>query len=84
MPGIALVSEIEQELGGIADLAARLGSGQWRAGELVTLTHILLQAAGNAADWLKLGDGMVAEGLALHAEAARAFLNKILDGETAS
>jgi hypothetical protein len=40
--------------------------------------------SGPGAGWLKLGDGMVAEGLALHAEAARAFLNKILDGETAS
>jgi hypothetical protein len=38
-------------------------------------------AAGRTADYAALGDGMIAEGLAVYAAAARNFLNHILDGE---
>jgi hypothetical protein len=83
VPGIALVSGIEEELGGLAALAARFRDGAWRAGELVTLTHIILDAAGAAGDWRALGDTMVAGGLSAHAESALDFLCKILDGDKA-
>jgi hypothetical protein len=81
MPGIALACEIEAELGGLAALAARLKGGTWCAAEVVTLTHILLSAAGAEADWGKLGDGMMEEGLSACAAEALAFLNRILDGD---
>lgn len=80
-PGFKLVSEIEEELGGIAALASRLAEGRWRTAELVTLVHILLEAAGRTADYLELGNDMIAEGLAGYAAAARDFLNWILEGE---
>ena len=77
-PDMALVSEIESELGGIPALVAKLSSSDWSIGELVTLVQICLQAAGRSADYRALGNRMIADGLDAYLAAARAILCTIL------
>lgn len=79
-PDMRLVCEIEEELGGIADLARRFREGMWEARELVSLTHMILHAAGSAADYGALGDRMVAEGLGPYADGVLRVLERILGG----
>lgn len=82
-PSMGLLLEVEEELGPAPDLAARLGDGSWRAGEVVALYHIFLQTAGKTADYMALGDEMMQQGLAARAAEAARFFNHILNGETA-
>jgi hypothetical protein len=79
----ALVLAIEEELGAIPELAARLKAGRWRAGEVVALAHILMEADGTLADYARLGDEMIARGLAAQAAESALALNMILEGEAA-
>lgn len=82
-PDLRLVREIETELGSLPALAARLEEGRWVAGELVALVQMFLQSAGRTVDYARLGEQMIAEGLARHAAAARAVLGVILEGRGA-
>lgn len=73
-----LLLEIEQELGAVAPLLARLESGAWSAGEVVSLMHIFLQAAGREVDYMALGNEMLREGLAAHCRRVTAILQDMV------
>jgi hypothetical protein len=77
-PAMPLVREIEDELGAIPALAARLKNGTWRVSELVALTHMLSAAAGRIDDYDRLGEDMIREGLDGYRRAALAFLGKVM------
>jgi Phage tail tube protein, GTA-gp10 len=77
-PAARTVFEIEEALGGICALAARLDRGDWTAGELVTLQHILLQCAGRDVDYMVLAEAMIARGLKKHVDEALGVLRAVL------
>ena len=58
-PDFGLVREIEHELGSAVQLLERLSRQDWKISELVTLTHMMLQAAGETVDYLFLGNQML-------------------------
>ncbi len=69
------IAEIEDELGSVAALQARLHSAQWTAGEVVTVCHILLGRAGCSCDYMALGQEMVQQGFARY----RATVMQLID-----
>lgn len=77
-PDFALICDIEDELGGIAGLAARFSKGEWKISELVTLIHMLLQAAGRTDDYKELGDAILSEGVESHVVSVSRFFSVIL------
>jgi hypothetical protein len=77
-PTMALISEIERELGPVPELTCRFAEGRWSVCALVTLTQMMLASAGRTADWAELGQGMIEEGLEGHARAAENFLRAII------
>lgn len=79
-PDFALVCDIEDELGGIAGLAARFSKGEWKVSELVTLVHMLLQAAGRTDDYRELGNAILSEGVDGHVASVSRFFGLILAG----
>ncbi|MBI3440660.1 MAG: gene transfer agent family protein [Proteobacteria bacterium] len=76
-----LVHEIEGELGSIAVLQERFSHMSWEISELVTLTHMMLQAAGETVDYLALGNLMLKEGLRPYLAAAQKFLQLAISGQ---
>lgn len=70
------IGEIEDEIGSISALYARLTNGGWMAGELATVCHILLARAGCHCDYMALGQDMVACGF----ERYRAVIAQLLGG----
>ncbi len=78
IPDFSLVREIEHELGGLAALRENFSRQGWTISDLVTLIHMMLQAAGETVDYLLLGDTMLREGLGRYLAAALAFLGLIL------
>jgi hypothetical protein len=82
-PDFSLIREIEQELDGLPALREKFTGAGWTISELVTLTQILLQAAGETVDYLHLGNQMLQEGLGRHLSSVRTFLHVALqDGNT--
>ena len=77
-PDFTLVQEIEHELGGAAALREAFLQGKWKISDLVTLTHMMLQAAGKTVDYVSLGNRMVGEGLDRHLSPVRSFLQLAL------
>lgn len=76
----ALVREIEHELGSIAALQERFSDMSWEISDLVTLTHMMLQAAGETVDYLSLGNQMLREGLRPYLSTAQSFLRLTVSG----
>ena len=77
-PVFELVREIEHELGGIAELEERFADMSWEVSDLVTLIHMMLQAAGETVDYLSLGNAMLKEGLGRYLSSAQSFLRLVL------
>lgn len=77
-PDINLVCEIESELGGIAQLLENFTDGSWRVSDLVTMTHMMLAAAGRETDYRTLGNKMISEGLESYRHMACRFLGGII------
>jgi hypothetical protein len=77
-PDMALVADIEGELGGVENLLFRLTNGFWKVSDLVTLIHMMLQAAGRTVDYAELGDLMLKEGLPAYLLQAEGLLKAIL------
>lgn len=77
-PDFNILREIEEELGGLPALQGRFSGDGWKVSDLVTLTHIMLQAAGKTIDYVLLGNRMVREGLDLYLPPARSFLQLAL------
>ena len=63
-PDMRLVIEIEQELGALAMLRQKFSACVWKVTDLVTLTQMMLQAAGTTVDYMELGNDMLKAGLA--------------------
>jgi hypothetical protein len=80
-PDFTLIREIERELGGIAALKENFSHGGWLVSDLVSLTQILLQAAGKTVDYILLGNAMLKEGLLQYLAAAQVFLDMVLHAE---
>jgi len=83
-PDFALVREIEHELGSVATLQGCFSDMSWEISDLVTLTHMMLQAAGETVDYLALGNAMLREGLRHYLSSAQSFLHLALSGKDAS
>lgn len=79
-PDFALVREIERELGSAAILHERFSGMSWEISDLVTLTHMMLQAAGETVDYLSLGNLMLREGLRHYLSAVQSFLRLVVSG----
>ncbi len=77
-PDFPLVREIEHELGSIAALLERFSQQSWEVSDLVTLTHMMLQSAGETVDYLRLGNTMLREGLGRYLSTAQSFLQLAL------
>ncbi|MCK5519237.1 MAG: hypothetical protein KAI61_07470 [Alphaproteobacteria bacterium] len=69
-----LMREIEHELGSVPALLDRFTQRSWKISELVTITHIMLQAAGETVDYISLGNRMLKEGLGHYLSSAQSFL----------
>ena len=78
MPDINLICEIESELGGIAQLLENFTDGSWRVSDLVTMTHMMLAAAGREIDYRTLGNKMISEGLESYRHTACRFLGSVM------
>ncbi len=77
-PDMRLVADIESELGGVDNLLFRFNNGFWKVSDLVSLVHMMLNAAGKTVDYMDLGDKMIEEGLESYLGTARSFLRKII------
>jgi hypothetical protein len=77
-PDFRLMREIEHELGSLAKLQERFSQMSWEISDLVTLIHIMLQAAGETVDYLHLGNLMLKEGLRSYLSSAQSFLQHAL------
>lgn len=77
-PDMALVADIEGELGGVENLLFRFENGFWKVADLVTLVHMMLQAAGRTVDYIELGDRMLKDGLPAYLPQAENILKAIL------
>lgn len=73
-PVIRLICEIEDELGGIPQLAADFSSNGWRISDLVSLVHMMLASAGKETDYSVLGNRVLEEGVGKYLLAAQRFL----------
>lgn len=80
-PCMALVSDIEGELGGVENLLFRFTHGFWKVSDLVTLVHMMLQEAGLTVDYAELGERMLKEGLQGYLQHAEKLLKAILGKE---
>lgn len=81
IPDFRLLREIEHELGSLARVHERFNKMNWEISDLVTLTHMMLQSAGETVDYLHLGNQMLKEGLRHYLSAAQSFLNLALYAE---
>ena len=70
-----LVIEIEQELGALAMLRQKFSACVWKVTDLVTLTQMMLQAAGTTVDYMELGNDMLKVGLGPFLGAVRQLLD---------
>lgn len=77
-PDLRLVQEVENELGSLVSLRESFSCQSWKVSELVTLTHILLQAAGETVDYFILGNSMLKEGLERYLSTVLLFLQRTL------
>lgn len=82
-PDFALVREVERELGSIPALAQRFAQMDWMVADLVTLTQMMLQSAGETVDYVTLGDAMLKGGLNQYLRAAQHFLHSVITGQDA-
>ncbi len=73
----ATICEIEDEMGSLGMVYARLTQGAWTAGELVSLCHILLARAGCSCDYMALGQDMVAQGFERYRSAVASLLARV-------
>jgi hypothetical protein len=80
-PDFKLMREIEHELGSLAKLQERFSQMSWEISDLVTLTHMMLQSAGETVDYLHLGNLMLKEGLRCYLSSAQSFLQHALYAE---
>lgn len=80
VPDLTLIEEIEVELGNIFLLERSLSENAWRSGDLVTLTQILLQAAGEVVDYRALTETMLRTGLKHYVQAAQRVLRRVMTG----
>lgn len=76
-PNIRLVSEIEDELGPLAELQSRFSQQKWKVAELVTLIHIILYQAGMLIDYQMLSHKMITDGLAQYLSVVLQLFKKI-------
>lgn len=83
-PDFFLVREIEYELGSVAALQERFSQMSWEISELITLTHMMLQAAGETVDYLSLGNLMIRDGLRPYLVSAQSFLQLVISGREAA
>lgn len=77
-PDFRFVREIEEELGSLPALQEKFSRKDWRVSDLVTLAHMMLQAAGRTVDYVFLGDLMLKEGLDRYLPSVRSFLQRAL------
>lgn len=83
-PDFLLVREIEEELGSLSLLLERFSRTSWEISELVTLTHMMLHAAGETVDYLALGNRMLKDGLQSYLLFAQSFLRLVISGKEAA
>jgi hypothetical protein len=76
-PDMRLVIEIEQELGALAMLRQKFSACVWKVTDLVTLTQMMLSAAGTTVDYMELGNDMLRVGLAPFLRAVREMLEVV-------
>ena len=80
-PDFDLMREIENELGSAPALLDRFTQRSWTISELVTITHMMLQATGKTVDYLSLGNTMLKEGLGNYLLSAQSFLQLFVNIE---
>ncbi|TAL39645.1 MAG: hypothetical protein EPN97_02150 [Alphaproteobacteria bacterium] len=78
-PDMRLVIEIEQELGALAMLRQKFSACVWKVTDLVTLTQMMLQAAGTTVDYMELGNEMLKMGLKPFLAAVREMLEVVAE-----
>lgn len=63
-PDMALLLQIEEELGALPQLARRFRGTGWCFADLVSLCHMLLHHAGRPMDYMILGNLLIETGIA--------------------
>ena len=62
-PDMALLLQIEQELGALPQLARSFRKGDWQIADLVSLLHMILHHSGKTLDYIALGNLLLQSGL---------------------
>ena len=74
-PDMPLLLQIEQELGGLPQLARLFRSHHWHVADLVSLLHMILQHSGKTLDYMMLGNLLLQSGLGDAHRMALAFFD---------
>lgn len=77
-PDMQLVADIESEMGGVENLLLCFSGGAWKVTDLVSVVHMMLQAAGKTTDYMALGDQMLEDGLDKYLPQAQKLLKSIV------
>lgn len=77
-PDFELIREIEGELGSAILLLESFSQKSWKVSDLVTMVHMMLQAAGETVDYFLLGNQMLKEGVSRYLSAVLSFLQLVL------
>lgn len=80
-PDIALVCDIEEEMGPVPLLQQKFSGPHWSVAELVSLVQMMLHAQGRTVDYRILGDRMLQEGLKNYLNAVRRLLSGVISRE---
>lgn len=79
-PGIALVAEIEAEMGPVPLLQEKFPGDGWSVTDLVALVQMMLNAQGRTVDYRDLGDRMIEGGLEAYRRTAQKFFAAVMRG----
>lgn len=82
LPSARLLLDIEDELGSLPALYARLNSDSWTAGDIVSAFHMMLESAGRSIDFMELAGRLFADGISTYRQILRQFLSIALFGAT--
>lgn len=77
---VDLVSEIENELGGLAGVYERLSGPDWKAVDVIVIAHMILADSGEVTDFNALGRRLLSQGICGMRHAVRKSLEKGLFG----
>lgn len=79
-PKMALVCQIEDEIGGLPLVLANFRGRGWKLGDLVALVHMMLAEEGTSYDYHELGNHILSAGTGYYHGKVTEFLELCLAG----